>query len=855
MATGRQYTLSVNLRMAGQEPTKKALDSLSSGLKDVRQNAAGASTAVASSARSAAVASVSWRALGRVASFGMSSLSVAARGVGGVVKAGLILPFKAASVAAGALKGALVGLAGVAVSTWLQVKGAMAALRPAAEMEQYSIQLEVLTKSASVASRRLAQLKEYARTTNFSPKEVIEASNLMQAFGLWTEKGMRRLRAAGDAANAFGKSITEVVTAMNYLSSGRSGEAFEALSRIGVTRQALQPFGLEFKKSGELITEPKKAVDIVFAYLERQFGGMTARQSRTWKGAIQQLGGEVYNAFSEGMQKALRPMTGFVTGKIIPAVNAIGKALKQIDWQKTLAKPLAMLGGILGALRLAADPSTRATGVEQLKGIVRDVAAVGKAALNGLGGIVRGLLQDGAALLERFVTGGGVQAVFRTLYATLVSSFRFGVALFRTALDGFSDKFRSDLLSAIPGYGKEEKTRRQQADVATFRELMPQEYRKMMNDMSLSHFTSSLTGKPMQYDPSVILSNRSEYIRNRLAGMDKAARENWDAAYSRNMGWDKESKPAENYFKGVLDPLKESATDVSSRMKGLRLDATAEAVSKATEGISSAVGVLSGRIRRLDAMDSVQNRRRALQISTDAELARLARRGWDSRGRIRDNDTSQAAKAREDYARLLRTARERDVRLYAMTPQGSGVAPQSRTRLEDQQKTATAQRRGGATQSFEGSALADELRLLRRRGLDTRGRVSENDTAKTAKAKVEYMGLYRGSEIARQEMGRGNKTARSQAREKIERVEYKESKPVKAAQYVMPQIADKTRQSGKDAAKDVKQEADNMRRDAADKATVQSAVFLDEIRRTMARLATYLGQDFGMATATPGATN
>lgn len=760
MATGRQYTLSVNLRMAGQEPAKKALDSLSSGLKDVRQNAAGASTAVTSSARSAAVASTSWRALGRVASFGMSSLSVAARGVGGVIKAGLVLPFKAASAAAGVLKGALLGLTGVAVSTWLQVNGAMAALRPAAEMEQYSIQLEVLTKSAAVASRRLAQLKEYARTTNFSPKEVIEASNLMQAFGLWTEKGMRRLRAAGDAANAFGKSITEVVTAMNYLSSGRSGEAFEALSRIGVTRQALKPLGLEFKKSGELITEPKKAVDIVFAYLERQFGGMTARQSRTWKGAIQQLGGEVYNSFSEGMKKALKPMTSFVTGRVIPAVNAIGKALKAIDWQKALARPLAMLGGLLGAIRLAADPATRSTGINELKNIVKDMAAVGKAALNGLGGIVRGLLQDGAALLERFVTGGGVQAVFRTLYATLVSSFRFGVALFRTALDGFSDKFRSDLLSSIPGYGKEEKTRRQQADIATFRELMPQEYRRMMNDMSLSHFRSSLTGKPMQYDPSVILSNRSEYIRNRLAGMDKAARENWDAAYSRNMGWDKEAKPAENYFRGVLDPLKEAATDVSTRVKDLRLDATTEAVGKATAGISSAVGVLGGRLRRLDAMDAVQNRRRALQISTDAELAKLARRGWDSRGRVRDNDTPRAAKAREDYARLLRSSRERDVRLYAMTPQGSGVAPQPQ----------------------------------------------------------------------------------------------RQASP-RAAQYVMPQIADKTRQGGRDAAKDARQEADNARRDAADKATVQSAVFLDEIRRTMARLATYLGQDFGMATATPGATN
>ena len=239
MASGRQYTLSVLLKMAGQQPARKALDSLSSGLNDVRENAKGASSAVADSARSAAGASTSWRLLGRTVHAGVSGVAFAAKGIGSVVKTGLLLPFRAATLAAGVLKGALVGLAGVAVSTWLQIKGAMAALRPAAEMEQYSIQLKVLTKSAAVASRRLAQLKEYARTTNFSPKEVIEASNLMQAFGLWTEKGMRRLRAAGDAANAFGKSITEVVTAMNYLSSGRSAARRSRLCPASASRGRL----------------------------------------------------------------------------------------------------------------------------------------------------------------------------------------------------------------------------------------------------------------------------------------------------------------------------------------------------------------------------------------------------------------------------------------------------------------------------------------------------------------------------------------------------------------------------------------------------------------------------------------
>ena len=123
MATGRQYTLSVNLRMAGQEPAKKALDSLSSGLKNVRQNAAGASTAVASSSRSAVLAAGSWRVLGRT------------------IRSAVLLPLRAASSAVGVLKGVMIGAAGAVVTAWLQVKGVLAALRPAAEMEQYSIQL------------------------------------------------------------------------------------------------------------------------------------------------------------------------------------------------------------------------------------------------------------------------------------------------------------------------------------------------------------------------------------------------------------------------------------------------------------------------------------------------------------------------------------------------------------------------------------------------------------------------------------------------------------------------------------------------------------------------------------------
>ena len=762
MASGRQYTLSVLLKMAGQQPARKALDSLSSGLKDVWENAKGASSAVADSARSAAGASTSWRLLGRTVRAGVSGVAFTAKGIGSVVKTGLLLPFRAATLAAGVLKGALVGLAGVAVSTWLQIKGAMAALRPAAEMEQYSIQLEVLTKSAAVASRRLAQLKEYARTTNFSPKEVIEASNLMQAFGLWTEKGMRRLRAAGDAANAFGKSITEVVTAMNYLSSGRSGEAFEALSRIGVTRQALKPLGLEFKKSGELITEPKKAVDIVFAYLERQFGGMTARQSRTWKGAIQQLGGEVYNSFSEGMKKALKPLTAFVTGRLIPAVNAFGQAMSRINWSRVLHKPLQMFGGILNALRLAGNPMTRATGIDQLKGILRDVANIGRAALNGLGAIVKGLLKDGAAILGNFITGGGMQALVKTLYGGMISAFRFGSALIKTVLDGFSAKFKSDMLSAIPGLGDSERARREDALIASYAKMNPRAFANLLANAQDGQADRMLVDKKGRFIP------RSQYwsgsqrdalkevvdgINRAMGVMPEARRAAMENEIAKRMGWDRQA-PQENHFSGWDAPLKTASREFKAHIDGLQLDNTAKAVKQATGGIIVAFRVAGGRLARLDMMDAIQARRLALRKSADKELSKLARRGWDSKGN--PIDTTVGLQSRDKYARLLRASRAYDLRLVSMLPQGEGIVPQQ------------------------------------------------------------------GRMVAK----RGN---------------------TQAARYIPPQFAEKRKQSGANAAKEADQAAKDEKRDMADKATLQSALFLDDIRRNISRLVAILGQDVGGA--------
>ena len=235
-------------------------------------------------------------------------------------------------------------------------------------MQQYQIQLEVLLKDPAKAKARLAELTTYAKDTNYGPAEIIESANLMESFGIYGDD-ISRLKLAGDAANAFGKDIREVVRSISYLSSGRTGEAMESLSRIGVTREKLKPFGVEFTKSGEMTTEPKKAIDAVFQYFAQAFGGMTARQAKTWKGAIQQLGGEVYDAFARGFKSALTPLTRFVTGNVIPMIDSIGKRLESVDWKKLLATPLKMLGGMTEIVTKLTDPATAAQGLKEIKGL------------------------------------------------------------------------------------------------------------------------------------------------------------------------------------------------------------------------------------------------------------------------------------------------------------------------------------------------------------------------------------------------------------------------------------------------------------------------------------------------------
>ena len=624
--------------------------------------------------RALAVLGKGFTVVGQAATMALSGIFTGFRLVASTIGSVLTLPLRAATTAFKAL-----GVAGAAAAAG--VYAGLKAIGPAADMEQYRIQLEVLLKDADKARTRLAELSKYAKETTFSPKEIIEAGNLMEAFGFYSK---RNLELAGSAANSFGKDIREIVTSLNYLASGRGGEAFESLSRIGVTREKLKPFGVKFEKSGELITEPKKALDAVLKYFEKNFGGMTARQSKTWKGAIQQLGGEVYNTFAVGFERAVGPLTNFVRARAIPLIESIGKRLTKIDWGKMLEGPLKMLGGASEMMRQLFDPETSQAGMENLKAFGKEMWAGLKDVASVIPLLFKGVAADFATMFEAFVGAGGMGKVIDAAWQTMKLAWEFGASLLSQVLSNFSLEFQSGLKVVIekllPGGSDTEAKRRRQADVsasaavlnraqtedplalAAAKEQARQERLKnKFGETARYNLDKGAYGESIgTWRDSEDAIRAAQILGQRNSGLkDVFTRER-----SKSMGWDSQSKGAFYRDPEQLGKQFAAARKSFGDIKlNVDLSNTKAGVKVLSDAVAGAVAAPRQRLATYDAMGSMRERYdtrmatlrdRANELKGDPELEKLRRKGWNKSGEERrsytnfDKDISYS-KAREQY--------------------------------------------------------------------------------------------------------------------------------------------------------------------------------------------------------------
>ncbi len=627
---------------------------------------------------------IGFAAVGKVAGFAFRGISAGVRLVGSMIKTGLTLPVK---LATGAFKALGVAAAAAGAGVYAGVK----AINPASEMEQFAIQLEVMLKSASKAQERLKELAKYAKETNYGAKEIVEAGALMEAFGFYSK---RNLELAGDAANAFGKDIRDIIYSLNYLATGRAGEAFRSLASLGITREKLEPYGIKFSGS-QLVTDYKVAFDAVLKYFEDEFGGMTARQSRTWRGAMQQAGGEVYTAFAVGFEGALTPLTNFLQGRVIPLIDAAGKRLEDIDWEAILSRPLKLFGGLAEMIRQVTDPKTSEAGISNIKEFGKQLWSDLKSALGLLPTIGKAFVSDLAATFESFFSSGGFEKVFEIGLQSLKLSWKFGASLLSQVLTSFSREFQSDLkifLERFKLFGKQEETSKRymaildasksvamqmkQDDPRKFAQM----YKSVREDMR-KNWSKSIK---KLYERDVIFEGtEKEWVEaealRRVAGLGAADNKYYDLYNKetrRLMQWDEER--ASPFYQSPQE-LKDAVEDFTKALKDFKFEPTYDETAKVLKALPANLkAALSGSSEMLGGFDEMGRRRQRLEkiesdllyrkqsLIDDRELARLEKTGWEKSadGELIERESKDYLKnlsykeAREDHWRRSAAIRQ-----------------------------------------------------------------------------------------------------------------------------------------------------------------------------------------------------
>jgi hypothetical protein len=307
------------------------------------------------------VASIITRIGGLLSSVFVGGLKMALGLVGRIAKGIASLPMTG-------LKFLAIGAAGVFA--------AHKSLSPAAEMERYKTQLDVMGKS-----NLYGFLTRSSAGKPFQMGETVQAGVLLEAFKIGSKKFLSTVM---DAAAGFKKPLEEIVRMLGYARSGRTGEALESGARIGITRDDLKKFGIKFQKSGAATAATAgKLMAAMIQLMKKRFGGMASRiGTGTYEGAVSDMKDSIFRAFANAGQKFL-PYATKIVRSASASITLIGSKLRALPWDiwgAKLAKGVETTGRIINNLL---DPKRRKDIISSIADgwnkVKSDIPALGKA--------------------------------------------------------------------------------------------------------------------------------------------------------------------------------------------------------------------------------------------------------------------------------------------------------------------------------------------------------------------------------------------------------------------------------------------------------------------------------------------
>ena len=191
-------------------------------------------------------------------------------------------------------------------------------VKKAADFETLNISLEVLTGSATTASKLLAEIVDYGATTPLEGGDIQKATETLLGFGVALEEVMPITKMLGDVSKGNGQKLSSLALVYGQVSSAGRLMGGDVLQMIN---SGFNPLNNISKKLGLTMIDTKKKMEdgeisidmLKQAFVDATssgglFNGMLAKMGNTFTGKLSNLKdnlSQIQIAFGTGLNKGL----------------------------------------------------------------------------------------------------------------------------------------------------------------------------------------------------------------------------------------------------------------------------------------------------------------------------------------------------------------------------------------------------------------------------------------------------------------------------------------------------------------------------------------------------------------------
>lgn len=227
-----------------------------------------------------------------------------------------------------------------------------AAFDAAVEMEELNARLLAITHSGDKASKIMKVVRDVAKPSPFTTKQLAEAAVQLEAFGVNAQKALPKLAKLGAAFGADEEHLRSLVNIFGKLNQGIMPDT-EQLSMFGLNKAMLQSEGLKFDKNGALLSSASEALDALGRLIEKKYGNIFEITGHTTKAGLATVA-DAYKQLLESFGnleimafKTLAPPVIDMMEKMTTFLNALktdGSVAQNV--MKALAGSLAFAGSM-----------------------------------------------------------------------------------------------------------------------------------------------------------------------------------------------------------------------------------------------------------------------------------------------------------------------------------------------------------------------------------------------------------------------------------------------------------------------------------------------------------------------------